>query len=96
MSNKLSDHLTFRADGTEVVLEVDGEEHYRTDALTEEGAKAAAQQYTDHLSDNEDGYGDTVEQAARGATISLMFDVGCACAMAHAAEASENLSKHGL
>lgn len=91
----VSDQVKFKTDGTEVVLMLDGEEHYRADALDEGRAREFAEQYERCL-DEADTSGRTAEDVARSAVVSMMFNVGLASATEYAAQAAENCSKQVL
>jgi hypothetical protein len=96
---KISDHLAFEADGTELVLLRDGNEVHRVECQFQDIARDAAADYRQQMLDDEDGYEGTVEDAIGDAKYVMNWTkifTGMGVALGRAAVASERLSRSPL
>lgn len=93
---KISDHLTFEADGTELVLMDDGEEIHRVDCKVADCAEGAAEDYNQQMLDGEDDYDGSVEDAIEDARRIMNWTkifCGMGVALGRVAVASERMSR---
>lgn len=96
---KISDHLSFEAAGTELVLLCDGEEVHRVECHFQDIARDSAEDYTQQMLDGEEAYKGTVEEAIEDARYVMDWTkifTGMGAALGRAAVASERMSRSPL
>ena len=96
---KLSDRLTFEADGTHLVLRDGDRIVHRVNCQITESAECAAEHYTRQMIEAEDDYEGTVEAAIEEARRIMNWTkifCGMGVALGRAAAASERLSRSPL
>jgi hypothetical protein len=96
---KISEHLTFKADGTELVLLEDGLEVHRVECQFDDIARDAAVHYTQQMLEGEDDYEGNVEEAIEEARRIMNWTKifsGMGAAIGRTAAASERLSRTPL
>lgn len=96
---RISNHLSFEADGTELILLRDDEEVHRVECQFEDIARDSAEDYTRQMLDGEDEFEGTLEDATRDARYVMNWTKifsGMGVALGRAAVASERLSRSPL